>query len=236
MTGLSAAAIAAPDKKTRVPSPKPLAPLFERMRAYPAALVTGALMLVLSVAAGLAFPWVVKGLLDAAFVQKDAARLNTGALELIAIFLAQGIFNFIQVWTLTVVGERVVAQLRVDVFAHLVRLSPGFFAERRSGELTSRLSSDITLLQSVMTYQLTELLRQSLYLTGGIALLAYTNLRLTTTTLAIVPLVIGAALLFGRLLRRSTVSVQDRIADAMGMADEAFGNIRVVQSFTREQQ
>ncbi len=221
-------------KKRRIPSPGPLRPLFLRMRGHPALLWTGGLTLVLSVAAGLVFALVVRGLLDAAFIQRDPGLLARYFAGLIALFLVQGAFNFVQVWAFAVVAERVIAQLRVDVFANLVRLSPGFFAERLSGELTSRLSSDITMLQSVMNYQVTELLRQVLYLVGGITLLTIMQPQLTATTLAVVPIVIAAALIFGRLLRKSTTGVQDRIADAMGMADEAFGHIRVVQSFTRE--
>ena len=222
------------ERKRTIPSPKPLAPLFERMRGYPGLIVVGTVTLVLSVVAGLAFPLVVGKLLDSAFVRADSALLNRVAIGLIVLFLVQGAFNFVQVWTLTVVSEKVIAQLRGDVFAHLVRLSPGFFAERRSGELTSRLSNDITLLQSVMNYQVTELLRQVLYLVGGIVLLTVTNPRLTITTLAVVPIVVVAAFLFGKLLRSSSTRVQDRVADATGMADETFGHIRVVQSFSRE--
>ena len=221
-------------KRRAIPSPRPLRPLLDRMRAYPALLWVGGLTLVLSVAAGLAFPLVVRTLLDAAFVQTNASQLDRVAVGLVLLFLVQGLFNFVQVWTLTVVAERVIAKLRGDLFAHLVRLSPGFFAERRSGELTSRLSSDVTMLQSVMSYQVTELLRQLLYLVGGIALLTITHPQLTVTTLAVVPVVVAAALVFGRLLRRSSTGVQDRVAEAMGMADETFGHIRVVQSFTRE--
>jgi subfamily B ATP-binding cassette protein MsbA len=229
-----AAELIAEPKKRAIPSPGPLRPLFERMRAYPARLWVGGVSLVISVALGLVFPLVVRELLDASFVLKDSSQLNYFAAGLILLFLAQGAFNFVQVWTLAVVAEKVIAQLRADVFANLVRLSPGFFAERRSGELTSRLSSDITMLQSVMNYQVTELLRQVLYLVGGVALLTITEWRLTVTTLAVVPIVVAAAFVFGRLLRLSSTGVQDRIADAMGMADEAFGQIRVVQSFTRE--
>ena len=85
-----------------------------------------------------------------------------------------------------------------------------------------------------MSYQVTELLRQVLYLVGGIALLTWLHPQLTITTLAVVPVIVGAAFIFGRLLRRSSTQVQDKIAEAMGMADETFGHIRVVQSFTRE--
>ncbi|MCC6245215.1 MAG: ATP-binding cassette domain-containing protein, partial [Gemmatimonadaceae bacterium] len=130
--------------------------------------------------------------------------------------------------------ERVIAALREKTFAHLIRLSPAFFTEQRTGELTSRLSSDLGLLQSLLGTWISELSRQLLFLVGGIVMLTFTNPGLTLTTLAVVPLVVGAAIVFGRALRAASTGVQDRVADAMGTADEAFGAIRTVQSFTRE--
>jgi subfamily B ATP-binding cassette protein MsbA len=127
-----------------------------------------------------------------------------------------------------------VAALRARTFAHLIRLSPAFFTERRTGELTSRLSSDLGLLQSLLGTWVSELSRQVLFLLGGALMMFVTNFRLTLTTLAVVPVVVGAAIFFGRSLRAASTSVQDRIAEAMGMADESFGAIRTVQSFNRE--
>ena len=183
---------------------------------------------------GLAFPQVVRHLLDAAFEQRDRALLDRVALLLLGLFAIQGGLNFVQVFLLTSTAERVIARLREDLFAHLVRLSPGFFTERRTGELTSRMSSDLAVLQSTFSSWISEFSRQSLFLVGGIVLLTLTHPRLTATTLAVVPVVGGAAILFGRRLRRATTGVQDRVADAMGTADEAFSQIRTVQSFTRE--
>jgi subfamily B ATP-binding cassette protein MsbA len=193
-----------------------------------------AVCLVIAAAVGLAFPAVVQRLLDAAFQKHDRALLDRIALFLIGAFALQGVMNFVQVYLLTGTAERVVAKLREDVFAHLVRLSPGFFTERRSGELTSRISSDLSVLQTLMATWISELSRQSLFLVGGLILLTLTHPRLTTTTLAVVPVVVGSAFFFGRRLRRASTGVQDKVAEAMGTADEAFSQIRTVQSFVRE--
>jgi subfamily B ATP-binding cassette protein MsbA len=198
--------------------------------------VFAAVCLLVAASVSLAFPQVVRHLLDAAFEHRNAGLLDRIALGLIALFLLQGAMNFVQVYLLTSTGERVIAGLRQDVFAHLVRLSPGFFAERRTGELTSRLSADLAVLQSLLNTWLSELSRQSLFLVGGVVLLTLTHPRLTATTIAVVPLVVGAAFLFGRRLRRASTGVQDRVAEAMGMADEAFSQIRTVQSFVREEE
>jgi subfamily B ATP-binding cassette protein MsbA len=204
------------------------------VRPYAGRLAVCAVCLVVAAAVGLAFPQVVRHLLDAAFQQRDRAQLDRIAIGLVLAFALQGAMNFVQVFLLTGTSERVIATLREDVFAHLVRLSPGFYTERRTGELTSRLSADLAVLQTLMGSWVSELSRQSLFLIGGVVLLTLTHPRLTATTLAVVPVVVGSAFFFGRRLRRASTGVQDRVADAMGMADEAFSQIRTVQSFVRE--
>lgn len=223
------------DKPARkLPSPKPLGQLLPRVRPHASRIAAAVFCLIISVGIGLAFPQIVRKLLDAAFVQHDSGLLDRIAIGLIGLFAIQAALNFTQVYLLTITSERIVATLRRDLFAHLIRLSPGFFTERRTGELTSRLSADTTVLQTVLSYNLSELARQSLFLIGGIVLLTMTHPKLALTTLAVVPIVIGAALFFGRRLRRASTGVQDRIAEATGTAEEAFSQIRTVQSFTRE--
>ncbi|MES2524474.1 MAG: ABC transporter transmembrane domain-containing protein [Gemmatimonadota bacterium] len=223
-----------PKAKRTLVSPRPLARLLPLLKPYRAKLGVAFICLVVAAAAGLAFPAVLRVLLDSAFVINDRSALDRWALVLLGIFAVQGLMNFVQVFLLSSTTERVIAGLRRDTFAHLIRLSPAFFADRRTGELTSRLSSDLGLLQSLLSTWVSELSRQILFLIGGVIMLVVTNPRLTLTTLAVVPLVVGAAIVFGRALRKASTGVQDRVAEAMGMADESFGAIRTVQSFTRE--
>ena len=233
---VTTSALPARDSATsrRPVSLKPLTALVPRLRPYAGRLAACAVCLVVAAAVGLAFPQVVRHLLDAAFEQRDRALLDRIAIGLVLAFALQGAMNFVQVFLLTSTSERVIAKLREDVFAHLVRLSPGFYTEQRTGELTSRLSADLAVLQTLMGSWVSELSRQLLFLVGGIVLLTLTHSRLTTTTLAVVPIVVGSAIFFGRRLRRASTGVQDRVAEAMGMADEAFSQIRTVQSFVRE--
>ena len=223
-----------PRAQQAVSSPRPLGRLLPRIRPYLWRLIIAFLCLVASASIALAFPQIVRHLLDAAFISADATLLNKIALGLVILFAVQALLNFVQVYLLTSTSELVIAQLREDLFAHLVRLSPGFFTERRTGELTSRLSADTTVLQTVLSYNLSEFARQTLFLIGGIILLTITESRLTATTLAVVPLVVGAAVVFGRALRKASTGVQDRIAEATGTADEAFSQIKTVQSYTAE--
>jgi subfamily B ATP-binding cassette protein MsbA len=208
--------------------------LWPRIRPYRWRLTLAFVCLVASAAIGLAFPQIVRHLLDAAFVNHDRRLLDRIALILAGLFTIQAVSNFAQTYILSATGERVVARLRQDLFQHLVHLSPGFFAERRTGELVSRLSADVGSIQSLVSSQISEFARQTLYLAGGITLLTITNARLMATTLVVVPFVVGSAMFFGRRLRRASTRVQDRVADATAVAEEAFSEIRIVQSFVQE--
>ena len=228
------------DQKTKLRVPPIQVPLFvfRRLgpRLYPHrwALAAATLFLVLSGSIGLAFPVVVRHLMDAAFVEVDPSLLNRIALLLLGLFSAQAIFNFVQVYLLGATGERVIAGLRRDLFTHLLTLSPDFFTQRTTGELTSRLASDVVRLQGVLSYQISELLRQVLYLFGSLTLLTLMHRQLTVTTLAVAPAVVLFGMLFGRRLRRASTVVQDRLADANTVAEESIVQIRTVQSFVRE--
>ena len=197
-------------------------------------LALATLTLVLSALIGLAFPMVVRYLLDAAFIEKSRSVLDRIAVGLVLLFSVQALLNYAQTYLLSAVGERVVAGLRQELFSRLLMMPPGFFAERRTGELTSRLTTDIGLLQGVLSHQIAEFSRQMLALVGGIILLTLMQPRLTLTALGVVPLVVGSALFFGRRLRRMTTSVQDKVAEATASAEEAFSQIRTVQSFVQE--
>src|SRR4051812_26607098 len=220
--------------KRRIPPPGRLVRLWPRVHPFRGMLGLAALTLVVSAILGLAFPMVVRFLLDAAFIRQNRTILDQIAIGLVILFTIQALLNYAQTYLLSAVGERVVAGLRRELFTKLLEMPPGFFAERRTGELTSRLTTDIGLLQGVLSHQIAEFSRQMLALVGGIVLLTLMQPKLTLTALGVVPLVVGSALYFGRRLRRMTVSVQDKVAEATAVAEEAFSQIRTVQSFVQE--
>jgi subfamily B ATP-binding cassette protein MsbA len=197
-------------------------------------LAAATVALILSGLASLAFPMAVRYLLDAAFVNRDRVLLDRIALGLVALFCVQAVLNYMQAYLLSAAGEQAVAGLRRELFAKLLEMPPGFFADRRTGELTSRLTADVGLLQGVLSHQISEFARQVLALVGGVVLLTYLQPRLTLTALLAAPVVVGTALVFGRRLRQITTGVQDRIAEATAVAEEAFSQIRTVQSFVQE--
>jgi subfamily B ATP-binding cassette protein MsbA len=197
-------------------------------------LAAATVALILSGLASLAFPMVVRYLLDAAFVSRNRELLDRIALGLVVLFCVQAVLNYLQAYLLSAAGEQAVAGLRRDLFAKLLEMPPGFFADRRTGELTSRLTADVGLLQGVMSHQVSEFSRQIISLVGGVVLLTWLQPRLTLTALLVAPVVVGTALVFGRRLRRMTTGVQDRVAEATAVAEEAFSQIRTVQSFVQE--
>jgi subfamily B ATP-binding cassette protein MsbA len=218
----------------RIIAPGYLNRLWPRIRPYRWSLFLAFLTLVVSSAIGLAFPWIVAHLLDAAFVQGGRELLDRIAIGLLALFVVQALLNYAQAYLLSATGEKAVAGLRRELFNRLLEMPPGFFAERRTGELTSRLTADIGMLQGVMSHQIAEFSRQALALVGSVIALFLLQPRLTLTALLVVPFVVFCAMFFGRRLRRISTGVQDKVAEATAHADEAFSQIRTVQSFVQE--
>jgi subfamily B ATP-binding cassette protein MsbA len=217
-----------------LPSPRRLGRLWARVRPYRAGLYWAVAALLASSAINLMFPGVVGYLLDAAFEKGNRALLNKIALALVGLFAIQAVLNYAQTYLLSATGERAVAGLRRELFNKLLTLSPGFFTERRTGELTSRLTTDIGLLQGVLSHQIAEFSRQVLMLVGGLALLTIMQPRLTLTAVAVVPVVVLTAMFFGKRLRRLTTGVQDKVAEATAVAEEAMSQIRTVQIIAQE--
>jgi len=190
--------------------------------------------LVLSAFIGLAFPLVIAGITTEVVAGGDSAGLDRLVVILLGLFLIQAIGSFLQTYLLGVVGERVVAQLRGDLFGRLVTLSLDFHASRRVGELVSRLSSDVTLVRTMLTQTVTSLLSAIIGLVGSIIILFTLSPTLLLIVLLLAPALIAVALIFGRPLQRISTEVQDTIARSTTTAEEALSGIRVVKSYVRE--
>lgn len=208
--------------------------LTPRVRPYLTSLIAAGVVLVVSTAIALAFPLIVRELLDAAFLEGSGELLNLIAIGLLALFALQAVLNFAQSYLTASVAERVIADLRNDLFAHLLRQPPGFFSLRRVGELSSRIASDAALIQNVLRFGIPELARQGIFLVGALALVTATNPRLTLVTLTAIPIAAGVGWFFGRRVRHLSTGIQDHLASAVARAEQAFTQIRTVQAFTRE--
>ncbi len=183
---------------------------------------------------GLAFPLVIVRLLDSVTKAKDFGPLNNLALLLIGIFLLQALFTSVQSYLLSFIGEHIVYDLRTSLYTQLQKLSLSFYSSRRVGDIVSRLSSDVTQMRTMLTSNLTGFLSQILTLIGSIIIVLTMNTRLTLFILALVPVLIAVAGVFGSRLEKASTTIQDELADSTVVAEEGLQGIRVVKSFGRE--
>ena len=190
--------------------------------------------LIFASALSLVFPAVIQKVIDSVFLDADIALLDTITLVLLAVFVFRSLASFVQNYNLNYVGERIVVQMRTELYAHLQTLSIRFYAERRVGELISRISSDVTVVRTVLTGNVNTFLQQSLTLIGAIAIMFYLNWRLTIFIIVLMPVIVLIAFVLGGAIRRTSTRVQDEIAGATVVAEEVFQNIREVKSFVRE--
>ncbi len=182
----------------------------------------------------LAVPLVVSGMVTAVVAGGDPDTLNRLIAGLVVLFLAQAVGGFVQGYLLGVVGERIVARMRAELFQSLINLSLDFHGRSHVGELVSRLSSDVTLVRTMLTQTVTTLLSNLIGLIGAIVILFTLSPTLLLIALVLAPALLIIALVFGRPLQRVSTDVQDSIARSTSTAEEALAGIRVVKSYVRE--
>jgi len=208
--------------------------LFSYLKPYRGRMALATLALLGSAGMGLSFPMVIVRMLDSVTRTRSLAALNHLALLLLGIFLVQAAFSFLQSNLLARIGEQIVCDLRTTLYNQLHRLSLDFYVNRRVGEIVSRLSSDVTLMRSVLTGNITTLLSQLVSLAGALSIVITMNGRLALFILSLVPALIAAAAVFGTSIQKASLGVQDQLAESVTVAEEALQGIRVVKSFGRE--
>jgi subfamily B ATP-binding cassette protein MsbA len=212
----------------------PWARLFAYLRPHWRPFALALVGLVISSAVGLAFPLIIAGITTEVVAGGDAPGLDGLIVALIGLFLVQAAGGFLQTYLLGVVGERVVAQIRGQLFGRLITLSLDFHTSHRVGELISRLSNDVTLVRTMLTQTVTSLLSSLIGLVGSVIILFTLSPTLLLVILLLAPALIVVAVVFGRPLQRISTQVQDTIARSTTTAEEALSGIRVVKSYVRE--
>jgi ATP-binding cassette subfamily B protein len=177
---------------------------------------------------------VLRRLVDNGFKGSDAATLDHAALALIAVVVLLAGSTFCRSYLVSWIGERVTADIRRAVFDRVIVLSPAYFEVRRAGDILSWLTSDMTLLQTVIDSTVSQALRNALLLVGGLAMLTVTSIKLTFLVLAVVPIVMVPLIFYGRRVQHLSRASQDAIADLAAYAEETINAIRTVQAFTHE--
>ncbi len=226
------------EQATRQPV-QALSGLLPFIRPYRGRLWLAVLFLVGAAASTLLLPVALKTLIDQGLVAADpGARLlalRGHFLELFAVGVALGLFSAARFYMVTWLGERITADLRNAVYAHVVEQSPEFFEHTRTGEVLSRLTTDTTLVQTVVGSSFSMGLRNLVMGVGALAMLIITNPYVMTQVLGILVVVVLPALVFGRRVRKLSRASQDRVADSSAIAAEVLAAIPVVQSYTQEQ-
>jgi ATP-binding cassette subfamily B protein len=208
------------------------------LRPYRLQIALAALFLVLAAATTLVFPVALRSLIDGGLVTADRGAqtmaLRDHFLALFAVAVALGVFSAARFYTVSWLGERVTADLRNAVYAHVLRQSPAFFETTQTGEVLSRLTTDTTLVQTVVGSSLSMGLRNAVMGAGALAMLVWTNPYVMVQVLGILVLVVLPSMWFGRRVRRLSRASQDRVADSSAIAAEVLNAIPVVQSYTAE--
>ncbi|MGJ7579449.1 ABC transporter transmembrane domain-containing protein [Variovorax sp. RHLX14] len=219
-------------------APKSLSGLLPFLRPYRLQIALAGLFLVLAAGATLAFPLALRELIDGGLVTTDRGA-QTMALRdhfflLFAVAVALGVFSAARFYTVSWLGERITANLRNAVYAHVLRQSPAFFETTQTGEVLSRLTADTTLVQTVVGSSLSMGLRNAVMAAGALGVLVWTNPYVMVQVLGILVLVVLPSMWFGRRVRKLSRASQDRVADSSAIAAEVLNAIPVVQSYTSE--
>ena len=208
--------------------------LLRFIRPYKTVVACALLALLVTAVVNLSLGQGVKYIIDHGFIAGSAAQLGDAILVMLALISLLAVGTFSRFYLMSWLGERVSADLRIAVFDRVIHLHPSYFEDNRSGEIMSRLTTDTTLLQSIIGSSFSMALRSALMLIGGLIMLLVTNLQLTVWVIACVPLILLPMFIFGKRVRSLAANSQDAIADISTYAGEIIHNIKVVQSYTHE--
>lgn len=207
--------------------------IFQFVVPYKWTFITGMLFLLLSNLTTMSFPLLI-GQMTKVIEGKSNYHINEVTLFFFAVLIIQAILSFLRIYTFAQVSEKAMRDVRKNLYAKIITMPIFHFEKRRVGELMSRITSDITQLQDVLSITLAEFFRQVFTLVGGIALITYLSWKLTLFMLATFPVLVVAAIVFGKFIRKISKKSQDELAATNIIVEETFQSIQAVKSFTNE--
>jgi len=216
---------------------KTLAGLLPFLAPYRARIAAAAIALLVAASATLALPYGFRNLIDLGFTSAGSAQADNVNLYFVALFLLAcvlAVATATRFYFVSWLGERVTSDIRAAVYAHVLKQSPAFFETTQTGEVLSRLTTDTTLIQTVVGTSISMALRNILLLIGGLLMMFFTSAKLSAIIIVMLVLVILPIVIFGRRVRKLSRASQDRIADASGLAGEMLNAIGVVQAYAQE--
>ncbi|MCG6859307.1 MAG: ATP-binding cassette domain-containing protein [Salaquimonas sp.] len=222
------------EEQRRRRSLKPLARLLPYVGHYRGHVAAAIFFLLLATATTLTLPMAVRRMIDHGFSASNATFIDNYFAMLVAIAAILALASACRYYFVIWLGERVIADIRRDVFTHVTRLSPEFFDTAQSGEIVSRLTADTTQVKSAFGATASMALRNTLLGIGAVIMMVYTAPRLSLIVLGAIPLIVLPIVAFGRAVRRRSRQAQDTLADATAFASEAIGAVRILQAFANE--
>jgi ATP-binding cassette subfamily B protein len=223
--------VAQQEKETGSRSLKPLGKVLPYVLRYKGLVGGAVVFLFVAAVTTLILPMAVRRMIDNGFSNSDAAFINRYFMMLMVLAVVLAAASALRYYFVITLGERIVADLRRDVFSHITRLSPAFFDVNQSGEIVSRLTADTVQIKSAVGASASLALRNTLLVLGAVAMMIYTSPKLSSLVLLAIPLIVFPLVAFGRSVRRRSRAAQDRLAVASAYASEAIGAIRTVQAF-----
>ena len=231
--GLDPATAAAPGDKRSLKI-QPLRRLWPYILRYRRRASAALAALIVAALTTLVVPVAVRRMIDFGFSEKAAELIDSYFAVMIAVVAVLAVASALRYYLVTTLGERIVTDLRSDVFAHLTRLSSSFFDIAKTGEIISRLTADTTQIKSAVGSSVSVALRNLVLFIGGVVMMVVTSPRLSLFVLAAIPVIVLPLVGFGRAVRKRSRAAQDTLADASGYASELVGAVRTLQAFTNE--
>ncbi|MBQ5588466.1 MAG: ABC transporter ATP-binding protein [Selenomonadales bacterium] len=209
--------------------------LFSYIRPYTGRLIMAMVCAMLAAGANLYVPWLIKGVIDQVLADKDMMMLNLIAISIVVAFFLRGVFLYGQHYLMSYIAQKVIIDVRDAIYRKLQKLPISYFEKRQTGTVMSYVTNDVAAMQAGLADHVIDMITEGVILIGSFAMMCWLHWKLTLLTLIIVPLVGYTMNIFGRKLKQTSFTMQERVADITSLLQEALSAIRVIRSFVREE-
>jgi subfamily B ATP-binding cassette protein MsbA len=204
------------------------------MKPYISRLCVAIVCIIFAALANLYVPWVLKDVIDGVLAQKNMRMLNTIAIGIVVVFFLRGIFYYGQTYLMSYIAQRVIIDIREDLYRHLQKLSLAYYEKRKTGTIMSYITNDVSALQVALVSSMVEIVQESAILLGSLGTMFFLHWKLSLLTLITMPVIAQAMKVFGKKLKKTSFVMQERIADITSVLQETISSVRVVKTFVRE--
>lgn len=208
--------------------------LISYIKPYMPRLMAAVVCIVLAAAANLYVPWIMKDVIDKVLAQKDMLLLNGIALGIVVVFFFRGLFFYGQTYLVSYIAQRVIIDIREELYRHLQRLSLSYYEKRKTGTIMSYITNDVAALQTALIDSLIEMVTEGAILIGSLGTMFFLHWKLSLLTLVTMPVIAQAMKIFGKKLKASGTVMQEKVADITSVLQESISSVRVIKSFVRE--